>query len=115
MVTDKQLRAIYAKGGLESRGTLPIKMTMKQTDPRAKFDIERIVGTDNVIVRKRGESTGTITTRDDLDRVIKGIEQRQKMQKLLEQKLKDTKRRSKLTDTQLRQIEQMQREVVRNA
>ena len=106
-LSTNQLRAIHAKGDVQSKGTLPLRSLS-----RSGYDIERLVGTDNIIVRKRGESVGTITTRDDLGRVIKNIEQRQKMQKLLEQKYSDAKRRKFLTNEQLKQIEKMQKNIV---
>ncbi len=103
----EQLRAIHAKGDVRSKGTLPMRNLS-----RSGYDIERIMDTDNIIVRKRGESTGTVTTRDDLGRVIKNIEQRQKMEKLLEQKLTVAKKSKFLTNTQLKQIETAQKNII---
>lgn len=106
-LTSDQIRAIHAKGDVRSKGTLPMRNLS-----RSGYDIEKVMGTNNIIVRKRGESMGTITTRDDLGRVIKNIEQRQKMEKLLEQKLAVGKKSKFLTNAQLRQIEGMQKTIV---
>jgi len=104
--TAQQIRAIHAK----SKGTLPIKDLS-----RSGYDVERLVGTDNIILRKKGQSSGTLTTRDDFSRMINNIEQQEKIKKLIEQKMNDTRRRSKLTDTQLRQLGQIQGKIVRNS
>ena len=80
-LTNAQIRAMFAKeeSGLRAKGTLPLKITKGSTDPRAKFDIERLKGTDKIIVREKGKDTGVITTRDDLGRVLRHIEKQKRI------------------------------------
>lgn len=80
-LTNAQIRAMFAKedSGIRSKGTLPLKMTMTSTDPRAKYDIERLKGTDKIVVRQKGKQTGVITTREDLGRVLRHIEKQKRI------------------------------------
>jgi len=80
-LTNAQIRAMFAKedSGIRSKGTLPLKMTMASTDPRAKYDIERLKGTDKIVVRQKGKHTGVITTREDLGRVLRHIEKQKRI------------------------------------
>jgi len=80
-LTNAQIRAMFAKeeSGLRSKGTMPMKMTMTPTDPRAKFDIERLKGTDKLVVRQKGKHTGIITTRKDLGEVLRHIEKQKRI------------------------------------
>jgi len=80
-LTNAQIRAMFAKedSGLKAKGTLPLKMTMASTDPRAKYDIERLKGTDKIVVRQKGKHTGVITTREDLGRVLRHIEKQKRI------------------------------------
>ncbi len=48
------------------------------------FDIERIKGTDELIIREKGQLHGTITEKDDFDRVLTHLEQ-QRRARLIQQ------------------------------
>jgi ribosomal protein L14E/L6E/L27E len=102
---------IFIEGKQQAGGTLPFKMS--KNDPRGKFDVERIKGTDEVIVRKKGESTGTITTAKDLDRVLRHLESQKKIQLMIDAKMETVKKNRKFTEGQRRQIGELQDSMVR--
>ncbi len=81
-LTQAQIRAMFAKeeSGLKSKGTIPVKQKQRGNfDPRTSFDVERIQGTDKVVVREKGKHRGVITTRDDLGRVLQHLEKEKRI------------------------------------
>lgn len=86
-LTPAQIRAVFAKKstGIRSQGTIPLKSS-KTPRLQQNFDIERIKGTDNLIVREKGRSSGVITTQKDLNRVLRHIEEQKRIKRRLESK-----------------------------
>jgi len=107
----REFRALFAKQ--KPGGTLPVKIKKRGVfDPKSKYDIERLKGTDEIIVRERGKATGTITTQEDFERVITNIEAKKKMDALLEKKMENISKNRKLTEAQRRQVAELQRRIV---
>jgi len=81
-LTQAQIRAMFAKeeAGLRSKGTIPVKQKQRGNfEPRTSFDVEQIKGTDKIVVREKGKHTGTITTKDDLGRVLRHLEKEKRI------------------------------------
>jgi ribosomal protein L14E/L6E/L27E len=102
---------VFVEGKQQAGGTLPFKMS--KNDPRGKFDVERIKGTDEVIVRQKGESTGTIGTAKDLDRILRHMESQRKIQLMIDAKMETVKKNRKFTEGQRKQIGELQDSLVR--
>jgi len=104
----KELKAMFAKQ--RAGGTLPFQMN--KNDPRKQFDIEKIKGTDELIVRQKGEVSGTVTTAKDLDRVLVHIAAEKKMQSIIDKKMENISKNRKLTEAQRRKVAELQRRIV---
>ena len=65
---------------IKSTGTVEVLnkgSLAKGIDP-SEFNIERLKGTDDLVVREKGRQHGIITTADDLDRVLIHLEKQKK-------------------------------------
>lgn len=87
-LTNEQIRAIFAKGrgiSISAKGTIPVKTK------HSGFAVERLKGSDELIVREVGRGFqnvgsqhGVITTKEDLNRVLRHMQQQKKAREIME-------------------------------